>query len=105
MSRSGRPGRFWTYSREGWSPDHRWRPYRGGDEWGRNTVVLPIPFGGYLVIAYRTCKCLDCDEMREQTATLEREHREHDASAGGCNCPPEVNCYYDSPFHLAGKAK
>lgn len=43
--------RFWIYSRDTWLPKHRWRPYIGGDEFDRWTIVLPIPFGGYLVTA------------------------------------------------------
>ncbi len=65
------PGRFWTYSREGWTPDHRFLPYLGSDEYGRRTLVLPIPFSGYLVIAYRTCRCSDCDTVRAQMLTNE----------------------------------
>lgn len=65
--------RFWTYTRESWMPEYRWRPYQGADEYGRRTLVLPIPFGGYLVVAYWTCHCFDCTEMREQTARWEAE--------------------------------
>jgi hypothetical protein len=69
-------GRFWTYSRESWTPKHRWLPYRGSDEYGRLTIVLPIPFNGYLVVAYRTCHCSDCDLAREQTAQWKAEEGE-----------------------------
>jgi hypothetical protein len=48
--------RFWVYSREECDPPRRWWPYIGGDEWDRWTVVLPIPFGGYLVTALWTCR-------------------------------------------------
>ncbi len=40
----GEGGRVWTYSRESWDPKHRWIPVRGSDEYGRLTIVLPIPF-------------------------------------------------------------
>lgn len=57
----GKPSRFWTYKRESWTPRHRWLPYKGGDEWCRYTLVLPIPFGGYLVTALWTCRNRSCD--------------------------------------------
>lgn len=63
--------RTWTYSRETWCPPHRWLPYFGGDEYGRRTIVLPIPFGGYLVWAFWTCSCAFCDEVRAQTEEAE----------------------------------
>lgn len=53
--------RFWTYRRDEWEPEHRWRHpghykrFFGGDEWNRWTIVLPIPFGGYLVTALWAC--------------------------------------------------
>lgn len=59
------PRRFWKYSRESWEPLFRWFPYFGGDEWGRKTIVLPIPFSGYLVFAYRSCHCEECTWGRE----------------------------------------
>lgn len=55
---TGRP-RFWTYRRDRWDPPHRWLPYLGSDEWHRRTVVLPIPFSGYLVIALWRFTCED----------------------------------------------
>ena len=64
--------RAWTYAREEWDPPKRWLPYRGGDEHGRRTIVLPIPFGGYAVVAYRTCHCRDCVVTRLQTYYSER---------------------------------
>ena len=60
--------RLWTYSRDIWDPPYRWVPYRGSDEYGRLTIVLPIPLGGYLVWAYRTCHCDFCNDSRAQTA-------------------------------------
>ena len=56
MTTRTRPKRIWTYSREQWKPDHRWVPVFASDENGHLTVVLPVPFGGYVVIAYRKCK-------------------------------------------------
>lgn len=65
------PSRVWTYSRQAWTPGgwERWGwPYRGGDEWGRRTVVVGLWFVGYLVVAYWTCRCEDCDEARRESA-------------------------------------
>lgn len=56
--------RVWLYARGTWAGR---LPSLGGDEYGRRTLVLPIPFGPVLVIAYRTCRCAECDEVREQT--------------------------------------
>lgn len=74
------PGRrFWIYSKRSWDP--RWWhklgvPYLGGDEWGRRTVVIGLWFLGYVVWAWRTCHCPECDEMREQSFRLgEERHR------------------------------
>lgn len=73
--------RFWTYSRDSW--DSAWYqklgvPYRGGDEWGRRTLVVGLWFVGYLVWAWSTCWCQDCHEVREETYRLltEEEVRE-----------------------------
>lgn len=63
--------RIWRYRYGDWSPAW-WRyliPYIGGDEWGRRTVVIHTPPIGFLVIAYWTCRCSDCDDIRAQTAT------------------------------------
>lgn len=64
--------RFWWYSYADWDP--HWIRYLipeiGGDEWGRNTLVVHVPFCGFLVWAYRTCYCDDCVETREQTENL-----------------------------------
>lgn len=64
--------RLWTYSRDEWQPEHRWLLYWGGDEYGRKTIVLPIPFAGYLVWAYRTCHCRWCVVARLQTWRWDR---------------------------------
>lgn len=53
--------RYWFYGKDEWEPDHRWRPERGGDEWCRHTIVLPVPFKGYIVIALWECRDKDCD--------------------------------------------
>lgn len=67
--------RVWRYSYREWQP--RWLhwlvPYRGNDEWGRFTFVVPAHPFGWLVWAYRTCWCAECDEVREQTARWEAE--------------------------------
>lgn len=67
----GRKSRFWTYTRESTDPKHRWIPWLGSDEWGRRTLVLPIPFAGYLVTAlwWSACdeaclaECVCCDRL------------------------------------------
>jgi hypothetical protein len=61
--------RFWRYRYGSWQP--QWYRYlipdfRGSDELGRRTVVFHVPFVGFLVWAYRTCKCEDCCEVREK---------------------------------------
>lgn len=70
--------RFWRYPYSQWSP--RWwnwvLPKQGGDEYGRRTWVVHVPFVGFVVWAYRTCSCPDCDLARAQTAQWEREERE-----------------------------
>jgi hypothetical protein len=63
------PGRFWWYRYRNWTP--RWwewaLPGRGGDEFGRRTLIIHVPFKGFLVWAYRTCHCADCVEARTLT--------------------------------------
>ncbi|MBM0235932.1 hypothetical protein JNW88_00320 [Micromonospora sp. ATA32] len=62
--------RIWTYRRDTWDPAWHHKlgvPYRGGDEWGRRTVVVGLWFVGYVVWAWRTCWCRECHEVREQT--------------------------------------
>ncbi len=58
-------GRFWRYERGQWSGRG---VYRGGDEYGRRTLVLRLPGERALVFAYRTCRCDECREVLEQTA-------------------------------------
>lgn len=55
------PSRFWTFKRSEWDPPHRWMPFIGGEEWCRWTLVLPIPFGGYLVTALWACRDPACE--------------------------------------------
>lgn len=43
--------RAWIYPRNEWLPRRRWLPGLGGDEHDQLTVVLPIPFGGWLILA------------------------------------------------------
>ena len=68
------PNRLARYTRQEWDPSW-WHkcgiPYRGGDEWGRRTVVVGFGFLGYLVWAYRTCWCRDCHDVRGQTYRAE----------------------------------
>jgi len=70
------PGsRVWRYRYRDTHPSW-WRyllPWRGGDEWGRRTWVIPVHPFGWLVWAWRTCHCEDCTAVREQTARWEAE--------------------------------
>jgi hypothetical protein len=66
--------RFWYYDRASRQPtadDPTWRsrrwPWFGGDEYGRKTIVIPIPFHGEFVWAFWTWKGVEDDEMRQQT--------------------------------------
>lgn len=83
---------FWFYSAQTW--DGRGFS-RGGDEHGRNTVVLGTPLGA-VVVAYRTCRCEDCDLMRQQTRLGNARWELH--AAGGCDCrspePRDGECFY-----------
>jgi len=47
MSETRRP-RLWKYDRRSWSGV---LPSIGGDEWGRLTIVVPLPFGPVVVFA------------------------------------------------------
>src|SRR5262245_3835598 len=70
-----KPERFWKSSYQDWRP-RLWfyvLPYRGGDEYGRLTWVIHIPLWGFLVWAYRTCPCEECEGIREQTAYWESQ--------------------------------
>lgn len=62
-------GRLWWEGYRDWQPHwiHYIWPERGADEFGRRTVVFPVPGFGWLVWAYRTCHCEDCDDLRAQT--------------------------------------
>lgn len=70
----GPRSRFWTYSREQWQPEHRWlHPgyswrFFGSDEWDRWTIVLPIPFSGYLVTAL--FECGECRRGNEEHGNI-----------------------------------
>lgn len=71
--------RVWYYDRASRQPtaeDPTWRsspwPWFGDDEYGRKTIVLPIPFHGQLVWAFWTWTDKEADEVREQTMQEER---------------------------------
>lgn len=71
-------GRVWHYGYRRWRPVW-WQyilPARGGDEYGRRTLVIPVHPFGFLVWAYWTCWCPDCIDMRIATAQREEEERE-----------------------------
>lgn len=50
LARQG--GRVWYYAP--WTLTNPWGPpvWRGGDDWGRSTIVIQPPLLGALVIAY-----------------------------------------------------
>lgn len=52
--------RLWRYKAEDSS---KWL-YRGGDEYGRNTIAVRLPWVGTLVFAYWTCYCPTCAHSR-----------------------------------------
>jgi hypothetical protein len=61
--------RFWRYKYGSWLPE--WYRYifpdlRGTDEFGRRTMVIHVPLVGFLVWAYWTCRCEDCEIVRTQ---------------------------------------
>jgi hypothetical protein len=36
------------------------------DEYGRRTAVIHVPFVGFVVVAYHTCHCEDCESLRDE---------------------------------------
>lgn len=66
--------RFWIYERDSWTPKYRWLPYLGGDEYLRRTIVLAIPFGGYLAVAL--WKAPPCDDFDCPCNETQAGHRE-----------------------------
>lgn len=76
--------RFWFYNEWDISPrTGSWKEwfrnnFRGSDEYGHHTVVIPLGKGRAMVIAYRagykgTRKCEFCVEARKQTLDFEQE--------------------------------
>lgn len=67
MAKSDKPKRFRWHSRARWDPGFwgylGW-PYFSEDEYGRCTIVWGTWLTGYLQVAYRTCRCEDCVDMR-----------------------------------------
>lgn len=67
--------RIWRYSYRdtsmGWR--HFWFPWKGTDEWGRRTVVIPIHPFGWVVVVWKTCYCIDCSQVRLQTEQWEAD--------------------------------
>ena len=76
-----REPRWWYYNRASRrDPDDPtwrspWWPSFSGDEYGRKTIVLPIPFHGEWVFAFWTWKGEEDDASRLQTYTCEQEER------------------------------
>lgn len=66
-------GRLWYHKRATWvglpGEDFKRKrlPWFGNDEYGRKTIVLPIPFHGNLVWAFWTWKGKDDDHVRKET--------------------------------------
>lgn len=62
--------RFWRYRYGQWTPSW-WEwvfPGHSADEYGRVTLIFHVPFVGFIVWAWRTCYCDDCEQSRAQTA-------------------------------------
>jgi hypothetical protein len=65
--------RFWRYPYSQWQPTFWWHylwPSRGGDEWGRATLVIHVPVVGFVVWAYGKHQddcdgCMHCDPVEE----------------------------------------
>lgn len=66
-------GRVWRWSYEQWRPSwwFYFLPYRGADEYGRRTLVIPVHPFGFVVWAYRTCWCPLCTEDRARMGILD----------------------------------
>lgn len=68
--------RVWLQRRDEWYPNafqqFGW-PHLGGDEWGRRCITIGFFFLGYISIAFRTCYCPECHEMRDQTYRIWRK--------------------------------
>lgn len=61
--------RFWRYRYGEWGAHwyHYLIPEFGlNDEFGRRTVVVHVPFAGFLVWAFWTCRCEDCAQLRDE---------------------------------------
>ena len=61
--------RLWRYKYGSWLPEwyrYIFPDFRGNDEYGRRTMVIHVPFVGFLVWAYWTCHCEDCEAVREE---------------------------------------
>lgn len=66
--------RLWREPLGGWLAP-RWSVRWTGDEFGRRTLAVPVPFIGWVVWAYRRCGCVDCQETRRLTALGQVEER------------------------------
>lgn len=88
----------WVYERDTWDPKYRWVPYLGNDEWGWKTLVLPVPFGGYLVLAFWKCRCDMCGWNRENV-WLEHESGKHEGfdEHGSLWCYTCIDCPETDP--------
>lgn len=60
--------RLWRYRYRDWTPAwyHYILPFFGMDENFRKTIVLHVPFFGFLVWAYADCTCEDCEAERAE---------------------------------------
>jgi hypothetical protein len=61
--------RVWRYRYGSWATPwyHYLVPQSGTvDEYGYKTVVVHVPFVGFLVWAYRICHCEDCEMLRAE---------------------------------------
>lgn len=54
-------------------------PFRGTDEMGRRCLTFGFAVLGFVTVAYRKCKCVDCAQTREQTLRFQQDEAVLDA--------------------------
>ena len=68
-SLGGDMSRVWRYRYGTWrTPWYRYLipQVDTTDEYGRRTIVVHVPFVGFVVWAYKTCHCEDCEQLRSE---------------------------------------
>lgn len=69
-----RRGRVWFYRPDSYEDMPVLYTGKGGDEFGRRTVIVTVRRVGSIIFAYRTCYCVDCAAARVQHETFEYEN-------------------------------